>query len=560
MQSNAERQFGLLLRRHRLALGLTQEELAERAHMSAQGISNLERGIRRLPYKITLQQLVDALALNPADREQFLAAGHAEPKGSAEGSPLQAARTAFLRHDWAGACALLAAAEAEDSLGPEDLEMLGEALWAAGRYADSLPARERAYARYVAGEEPAAAAKIAVIIATDYILRLEMAVAGGWQAAAGRLLAGQPEHRAHGLSAWLDGQVAMMIHGDLDRALRRSLETVAIVDRLADLDIQTLGRTMQGRALIKSGRISEGMELIDEAAVAAVGGQLSAWVAGHVYCNTLGVCQEVADFRRAGEWIAAARQSSAGIIPASGHCRVHEAGILRRHGEWQEAEEQARSGCDQLHLGDQHHVGLAMYEIGEIRLRKGDLAGAEAAFGRANELGRTPQPGLALLRMAQGKLDSAISSIGSALADDSWDRFGRVSLLAAQVEIALAAGHREAAHTASQAIAEIASDTGIPAMTAVRASVEGLLALAVGDAAAALSELRRSYRLWQEIGASYEVAKARMAMAEAYAGLGDTDSAAFELSASVATFERLGAAPDIQRASELLTAIGGEAL
>ena len=216
------------------------------------------------------------------------------------------------------------------------------------------------------------------------------------------MLDGQPEGRPHALHAWTHAQLAL-IERDLEGALAHSERMAAIGERVRDLDLTLLGRATQGRALVKLGRVADATAAIDEAMAVAVSGRLRPWTACQIYCQTLTVCGELADYRRAGEWTVAAQRCCVreSIVPASGDCRVHRAGVLRWRGAWSEAESDALIGSEEL-AGNVTHVGLAQYEIGEIRLRRGDLQAAEDAFARAHEMGRPPQPGLALLRLAQG--------------------------------------------------------------------------------------------------------------------------------------------------------------
>jgi tetratricopeptide (TPR) repeat protein len=242
------------------------------------------------------------------------------------------------------------------------------------------------------------------------------------------------------------------------------------------------------------------------------------------------------------------------IVPASGDCRVHRAGVLRWRGAWSEAEADALTGCEEL-AGNVIHVGLAQYEIGEIRLRRGDLTAAEDAFARAYEMGRSPQPGLALLRLAQGKVDAAAALIEKALAEETVDLL-RAPLLSARVEVALAADNRDAARDAARELLTIAESFGTTALHAATACAQGAIQLAEGDSRAAAS-LRRGAQLWQEIGVPCEAARARMHLAEAHVARGDTESSALELRAALSTFERLGAAPDSRRAAAALRTVRG---
>ena len=475
-------------------------------------------------------------------------------------NPLEAARDASRRRAWADAFALFSAADEASDLAPEDLEALAGAAWITGHYEEAFRAWERAYGKFreqEGGER--AAALMAITLADEYYQRGELAVATGWQSSAERLLEGQPESRAHGLLAWTRSQIALLFAKDLDAGLEHARETSAIGRRLADADLEMLGLVTEGRALVRQGGVADGMRLIDEAMAAAVSGRVGPWTSCLVYCHTLSACQELGDYRRAGEWTETAQRCCAkeNIVPASGDCRVHKAGILRLRGSWTEAEAEARLGSDEFR-GNVIHAALAHYEIGEIRLRQGDFDGAEEAFTRAHELGRPPQPGLALLRLAQGKADAATQLIRQALSEETLD-LARAGLLAAQIEIAVAAADGETARSAADELAPLVQRFGTPALAASLAYAEGAIALIEGDPAAAAQELQRSHRLWQEAGVPYEAARARMLLADVHLGRGDEDSAALELGAARQAFERLGAVPDQQRAASLLRSLGGAA-
>ncbi len=264
-------------------------------------------------------------------------------------------------------------------------------------------------------------------------------------------------------------------------------------------------------------------------------------------------CQDLADFRRAGDWTEATERCNAreSIVPLSGDCRVHRAGVLRVRGAWDEAEAEARSACDDL-FGGNHNIemGQAMYEIGEIQMRRGDLVAAEDSFQQAHT--GVAQPGVALLRLAQGRPEDAFSSIKNALAYQTANRLARARMLPAQVEIAIVIGDLDTARTCAEELKAIAGDYQTAGMEASAACVRGALHLAEGNAAEAVSSLRRGWQLWQQIEVPYEAARDRMLLAAAYVTLGDRESARSELHAAKSAFERLGAAPDILRAAELL--------
>jgi class 3 adenylate cyclase len=437
------------------------------------------------------------------------------------------------------------------------LDEAGEAAWAAGAYEEAFRLRERAYSEYLGTGDEQNAALLAGILASDYYQRGDLAVGAGWQSAAERLLEGRQECPAHGFTLWVRSQIKLLFERDLEAASGLAQETVEIGRRLANVDVEMLGLVTQARVLVRQGRVGEGMALIDEAMTAAVSGRLGPYAACIVFCHTLSSCQELADYRRAAEWADAAQKCCArdSIVPASGDCRIHKAGILRRRGAWGEAEAEATRGCAE-YSANAIHMGLGQYELGEIRLRRGDVDGAEAAFAKAHELGGSPQPGLALLRLAQGRVESAVTLIQGALAEEPLE-LARADLLSAQVEIACAAGDIAPARSAAAELAEIATRFGAVALAASVASAEGRIQFEAGEPAAAVGTLRRAQRLWQDAGVPYEAARARHVLADAHLALGDAESAALELKAAHQTFERLGAVPDDRRVVAALRSIAG---
>ena len=473
---------------------------------------------------------------------------------------LQEGRDAFERHAWQEAFDILSSADTSAGLSAEDLERLAEAAWWTGRMDGCIQARERAYAAYVEAGNRHSAALVALKLANDYGHRLAHSIASGWFSRAERLFQQIPESREHGYLA-RDRANKALHGGDMDRALEHAAKTLEIGTHFGDPDLQALGLHEQGRVLVAKGQVDEGMSLLDEAAVAAVGGELGPVATAIIYCNMISACRDLADYRRAGDWTEAAkrwceRQSIAGF---PGICRVHRAEVMRLRGAWAEAEQDARRACDELEHFSPALAANAFYEVGEIKLRIGDMAAAEDAFCQAHELGREPQPGLALLRLAEGNIDAACSMINRALADQSWDRLARARLLPAQVEIAIAAGDLETARSATDEMEAIAEAYGTPALQASAACARGALQLAEGDAAAACDSLRRGWRLWQEVEAPYEAARARVLLAAAHRAEGDDEAAVLELRAANSTFERLGAVADARRAAELLGTDAGSA-
>lgn len=467
---------------------------------------------------------------------------------------LQAGREAIKRRAWREAFDLLTAADASAGLSPADLENLAQAAWWTGRLGECISARERAYVAYVESANHPQAALVAIALAKDYYGRRDSSVGTAWLNRAGRLLEGVPECIEHGYLIRTRGVVAFEGLHDFDAALTHAQRALDIGTRFADRDLMAIGLHDQGRILVAKGQVAEGMALMDEATVAAVAGELGLLATGIIYCNMITACEELADYRRAGEWTDAAKRwcERQAITGFPGMCRVHRAEIMRLRGAWAEAEQEARRACHELRDFNLSYAAEAFYKVGEVRLRMGDLSPAEEAFRQAHELGRDPQPGLALLQLAEGKVPTAAASVKRALADESLPRLARARLLPAQVEIAIAAGDLEAARTATEELEAIAKAYATSALEASAVCARGALQLTEGDAAGACRNLRRGWRLWHELDCPYEAARARMLLAAAFRAEGDGEAAALELQAARSVFERLGAVRDARRASELL--------
>jgi len=469
---------------------------------------------------------------------------------------LQGGRDASRRHAWREAFDLLTVADASGALAPEDLERLADAAWWTGRLADCIAARDRAYAGYIEAGNPRRAALMAGEQARNYFQKGDASVAMAWLKRVGRLLQQEPESLEHGYLMRINAVVAFEGQRDHEKALTLAQRAYDIGARSRDRDLMAIALHDQGRILIARGQVTEGTALMDEATVAAVSGELGPIATGIIYCNTITACKELADYPRAREWTDAAkrwceRQAIAGF---PGMCRVYRAGIMRQAGAWPEAEQEARRACEELREFNLGYCAAAFYELGEVRLRMGDLAAAEEAFRQAHELGMDPEPGLSLLRLAEGKVKAALTSVRRALAHDPPDRLRRAHLLPVLVEIALAAGEIDDARAAVEELEDIARAYGTPALAASAADARGALQLAQGDAIGAERSLRRAGHLWQEIDCPYEVARTRVLLADAYQAEGAEEAATLELQAARAAFERLGAGLDTQRVAERLGA------
>lgn len=465
---------------------------------------------------------------------------------------LEAGRDAIKRRAWREAFDLLKVADASTELSLEDLESFAKAAWCTGHFQDYIDTYERAYAKYVEGGNRTRAAYIALWLVKSYASRGAESVAAGWRKRAERLLEQEAECLEHGYLAQARAKTAVA-QGDLNRALEHANRMFKIGEQFGDRDLQAFGLYHKGIILVRKGEVTEGTVLLDEVMAAALGGELGPESTREIFCGAIGTCQRLADYRRAAEWIEAGERlcEREDLAAMSGECRLHRAQIMRLRGAWAKGEQEARRSCDEyrgwnIGLG---HAGEALSEIGEIRLRKGDFSAAEDAFRQAHELGEEPQPGLSLLRLAQGKVEAAASSIQRALADELMSPLTRARLLPAQVEIALAARDLNSARSATVELEAIAKTYRASGLEASAVSARGALALAEGDASAACRSLREGLRLWQEVDAPYDAARARMLLATACRAEGDDETAVLELQAAHSTFERLGAVPDARRAA-----------
>ena len=455
------------------------------------------------------------------------------------------------RLEWESGYELFVEADASVELGPDDLESMAEAAWWAMRPDDAIDILERAYAGFVRAKDNARAALAALTLSREHGAKLEGSVATGWFNRAKRHLESEPEGPEHG---YLYGRQSLraLSAGSLDEAIELARRSAEIGERLGDRDVQATGLMFGGMALVERGEVEEGLAMIDEAALAAVSGELAPYVTGSVYCNMIGTCCELADYRRAGEWTEAALRR--GVRTTPGDCRIHQAEVLVLRGEWAEAEESARRGADELRAFNRFvHVGEGLYRIGEIRRLMGDAAAAQDLVRQAGELGRDPQPGLSLLLLQQGRVDAASASIARALDDEPASKLSRARLLPSFVHISLNAENLDAARSGADELETIASTFDAPALHAAAHVARGAVLLADGDPKGAARTLRRAVTHWRDVEAPYETARAKALLALAIRGQGDRETAAMELGAARSTFERLGAVPDRNAIDELLS-------
>ena len=475
---------------------------------------------------------------------------------SASPDPLVDGRAAIVRNAWPEAFELLTAAQQQHELSGSDLESLALAAFFTGHPEEEDAAQERAFHAYLASGDEVRAAYVAIGLARDAGRFGRPSIASGWIRRAERLLGGEGDTYVHGYLALSKSEVASA-QGDIDAALTLAERAVAIGNQATDADLRAWSLANLGELMIARGATPEGLGLLEEASVAAVSGELSPIVSGVTACRMISACRDLSDYRRASEWIEATeryceRRSLKGF---PGVCRVHRAEVSAVGGAWEQAETdllQATTELGRYRATEPQADGL--YAIGDIRRLRGDFDGAEEALRQAHALGRNPQPALALIRLAQGNLKAAMSAIQSAAADAAWNRWARARLVPAQVEILVAASDLTGARAAVEELRVTLSDYPARALEAALHVASGRVLLAEGDAAAAARDVRLAIRDWREVGAPYEVARARVVLAEALRALEDEEDANLELRAALGEFQRLGAKVDAAGAERLLEA------
>ena len=474
---------------------------------------------------------------------------------------LDTARDAAQRHDWTAARESFIEADEQDALGPSDLQQLGDASWWVGFPDDAIEAYERAYAGFASIRHNGAAAYVAAQLAYLAFRRASFAVGRGWIAKAEQILEDEPEAREHAWIKLLYAAGVAMSEGDVKAAVLALDDAIAIARQRDVPEVLAMATSVKGYTMIGAGDWREGIALVDQAAATAVSGELELRIACDVYCNTIAACRNMADYGRAGEWTEEAdrwmQRNSLGGYP--GICRVHRAELSKLHGSYAEAEQQARVACDELEryrLLDA--VASAYKEMGDVRLRRGDLDAADESLALAYQYGSDAQPARALVLLARGDVKGAAGSIDSALGAARIDdesakiRLSRSRLLPAKVTIALANDDPASARVAAEELEHLSDEFEQPAFEAAALAALGAVALHENRHVEAIEHLDQAWRRWRDVGFPYESAQARLLLGQAQAAAGDGPTARMDFEAARAVFERIGAAFDARRAAGLL--------
>jgi DNA-binding CsgD family transcriptional regulator len=467
-------------------------------------------------------------------------------------------RSAYQRRAWGDAFEALSAAHAKEPLDADDVERLAWAAVLSGHDQASLQAFERLHDLRLGADDAPRAARAALWLGLRLMSFGEPARGSGWLARAQRLADQGPPDSVERGYVLLPVVFRASAAGDHEAGRAAAAQAAKIGERHRDSDLIALARSFEGRALMRQGRLVEGLPLLDEAMLAVTSGQLSPLVTGLIYCGAIAACQQSYAHDRAREWTAALHgwcEAQPQMATFAGACLVHRSEIMQLGGAWPQALEEARRAATHLTRTNDVEAGNAFYQEGELHRLAGQLAEAEQAYTRASERARDPQPGFALLRMAQGRLDVAEAAMRRVLAATS-DPLKRTRYLPAHVEIMLASGDLEEARRASEELAALAEQFGMELLGAAAEHARGAVALTAGDARGAIEPLRRAQEIWLRAGAPYLAARARLLVGKACQALGDRDGALLERDGARKVFVQLGAAPDVAAADALAAPAG----
>ena len=462
---------------------------------------------------------------------------------------LALARSAYHDRAWGDAFTALHRLDGDAPLAAADLERLAVAAWLTGHEAEAVAALERLH-HGLLNDDASGAVRAAVWLAILHFQRGESAQGGGWMARATRQIDDLAPDSPSRALVMVPRAVHSLNSGNPEEALAMFRAVAASGEATGDVDLQVLGLLGRGQSLVMLGDIEAGLGLLDEALVAATTGPALPILVGIVYCAVIIACRAVFDLRRAQEWTAAlsrwcTRQQD--LKPYRGQCLVHRSQIMQLHGDWTTAREEIDEACTHFATvpGDPA-MGMAHYQQAELLRLIGEHDTAEDAYLRASESGHPLHPGLALLRLAQGRVEDAARAIRQVVVDAEHDRVRRSAVLAAHVEIMLAAGEVAEADTAASELAAIAADFDSVWLQAQAATSRGLVCLALEQPEEARVELGAAWRRWRRLDAPYEAASVRVQMAVALRALGDHDTAQMELEAARSVFEELGATPALE--------------
>ena len=461
--------------------------------------------------------------------------------------PLEHGRECYGRRAWGDAYQALLCADQARALQSDDLDRLATAAFLTGHDLEFQRLQERLHRVHTEADDRPRAARCAYWLALFSLLRGEIGPANAWIARGQRLVEDRDcVERGYVLIAVAEQQLR---DRQADAAHATASQAADVGECFDVADLTAGARHVQGRALIDQGDVVEGLKCLDETMLAVVADELSPAMTALMYCSVIDTCRQVHALGRAREWTSAFSrvcERQPDMTAFTGTCLVHRSEILQLQGAWPDALTEACRACERALHADRKPPGAAFYQQAEIHRLRGEFAKAEDAYHSASDRGCEPQPGLALLRLAQGRTDAACAAIRRLTSGPS-DRLRRARLLPAYLEIMLAIGDLEDARRARDELQELGRVFDADALRALVAQTDGAIALAGGQAQAALDPLRRAFEQWQRLEAPYEAARVRVLIGQACRAVGDDEAAALEHKAARSEFERLGARPELAR-------------
>lgn len=454
---------------------------------------------------------------------------------------------AYDRRAWSDAYAAYLRADERTPLAGEALWRFATTAFLVGRETDFQRLLERSHRAHVEAAQPESAARDAFWLSLMLLSRGEVGQANAWIARGERLVQDVDcAERGYLMLMLVEQQLS---GGDAGAAQAHARTALQIGECHRDPDLIAAARHLLGRAAIQMGELAPGLKLLDETMLAVVAGELGMLMTGLMYCSVISACHEICEIGRAREWTAALScwcEQQSGMIAFTDTCRVHRAEILQLQGSWPLAVAEARRVCDRCHSCGRDPPGSALYQLGEIHRLRGEDVEAEAAYRAASECGCEPQPGLALLRLSQGRTDAAAAALRRLLAATA-QPLRRARLLPAHVEIMLAADDLLEAQRACDEMTALAGKTGTAVLRAQSAQARGSVAGRRGDHSSALADLRSAFESWVGLEMPFEAARVRVQMGVACREIGDVEAGQLEFDAARATFERLGARAELAR-------------
>jgi DNA-binding NarL/FixJ family response regulator len=471
---------------------------------------------------------------------------------------LQRGREALGRGDWGAARDALQQAVALDE-SAEAQEDLGTALWWLDDQANVLEARESAFRLYRAAGDDRSAARLATLLALDYVdYRDDTAAASGWMQRAEHLLEGIPTSDEHAWVQLYTALKALMFDGDIEQARQRRDNALALARELNNLDVEMMAVGIDGLLLIREGKFADGMLRVDEAMTAAVGGEMSDLAAiGNTCCFLIYACEAVADYDRAAQWCERTREfcRRMGLDAFFAICRNYYATVLIWKGAWDEADAELSAALRELQVLRPGYAKESLAKLGELRRKQGRLEEAEALFQQADPH-RLSLMGRAALALDRSDPQAALDFLERQIRRIGEEDVGeRAFALALRVDAQIMAGDIEAAAAGLTELETAVSLVGTQPLRATANAERGAIARALGQLDKAKLHFEDAVDLFEASNADFDAARLRLDLSGVLQELGRDTSAMEQAVMAQGIFKRLGSTVYGERAAMLIASL-----